>query len=159
MMGSSSSVVSTVSLLPSVKMVERFLKVVRVEKKPRLGVSSAPIRSSFSATSSNCGPTQKTENITMIFNPLFPFTPSLPHSPSPCLPCLSYIPHTLPASCLPPTTLPALLIPSSLPPLSPTSTHSLLLPSPPSPLLSSLSEQEYTYINHAVCQTNDSRNH
>ena len=52
MMGSSSSVVRTVSLLPRVNIVERFLKVVRVEKKPRLGVSSAPIRSSFSATSS-----------------------------------------------------------------------------------------------------------
>jgi len=33
MMGSSSSVVSTVSLLPRVKMVERFLKVTFVEKK------------------------------------------------------------------------------------------------------------------------------
>ena len=32
-MGSSSSVVSTVSLLPRVKMVERFLKVTFVEKK------------------------------------------------------------------------------------------------------------------------------
>ena len=52
MMGSSSSVVRTVSLLPSVKIVDRFLNVVRVEKKPRLCVSSAPIRSSFSATSS-----------------------------------------------------------------------------------------------------------
>ena len=55
MIGSSSSVVRTVSLLPRVKMVERFLKVVLVEKKPRLGVSSAPIRSSFSATSSYWG--------------------------------------------------------------------------------------------------------
>ena len=54
MIGSSSSVVRTVSRLPRVKIVDRFLKVVRVEKKPRLGVSSAPIRSSFSATSSNC---------------------------------------------------------------------------------------------------------
>ena len=33
MMGSSSSVVSTVSRLPRVKMVERFLKVTLVEKK------------------------------------------------------------------------------------------------------------------------------
>ena len=54
MIGSSSSVVRTVSRLPRVKIVDRFLKVVRVEKKPRLGVSSAPIRSSFSATSSYC---------------------------------------------------------------------------------------------------------
>ena len=53
MMGSSSSVVSTVSLLPSVKMVERFLNVAFVEKKLFFCESSAPMRSSFSAVSSN----------------------------------------------------------------------------------------------------------
>ncbi len=53
MMGSSSSVVRTVSRLPSVKMVERFLRTVLVEKKPLFIVSSAPIKSSFSAVSSN----------------------------------------------------------------------------------------------------------
>ena len=54
MMGSSSSVVRTVSRFPRVKMVERFLKVVLVEKKPFLAVSSVPIKSSLSAESSYC---------------------------------------------------------------------------------------------------------
>ena len=52
MMGSSSSVVRTVSLLPKVKIVERFLKVALLAKKLFLAVSSAPIRSSLSAASS-----------------------------------------------------------------------------------------------------------
>ena len=54
MMGSSSSVVITVSLLARVKVDERFLNDALGEKKPLFGASSAPIRSSFSADSSYC---------------------------------------------------------------------------------------------------------
>ena len=68
-MGDSRPVVITVSLLPNVKVVERFFKLTLLEKKPTamskgyvkilyfilvllLAVSSIPIRSSLSALSS-----------------------------------------------------------------------------------------------------------
>ena len=53
MIGSSSSVVRTVSLLPREKTVDLFLNVALDEKKLFFCESSAPIRSSFSAVSSN----------------------------------------------------------------------------------------------------------
>ena len=56
MMVSSSSVVRTVSLLPREKTVDLFLNVAFEEKKLFLCESSVPIRSSFSAVSSNCTP-------------------------------------------------------------------------------------------------------
>lgn len=55
MMGSSSSVVITVSLFPRLKIGDRFLKVALLEKNPFLAVSSVPIKSSLSAVSSNYG--------------------------------------------------------------------------------------------------------